>query len=90
MIIGITGAICSGKRAFAEYLVKTYGFEFVDLLELFRIELAKQGLPIQMQSSPNKKKKHNNDGTSEEDEESKSSSNQDSQNNPEVESADSE
>jgi len=46
MIIGITGAICAGKRAFAEYLVQTYGFEFVDLLELFRIELAKQGLPI--------------------------------------------
>jgi dephospho-CoA kinase len=44
MIIGITGAICSGKRAFAEYLVQTYGFEFVDLLELFRIELAKQGV----------------------------------------------
>ena len=43
-----------------------------------------------MESSPIKKKKHNNEGTSEEDEESKSSSNQDSQNNPEVLSADSE
>ena len=88
MIIGITGAICAGKRAFAEYLVQTYGFEFVDLLELFKIELARQGLPIQLQSSPIKKK--NNEGTSEEDEESKSSSYQESQNNPEVESADSE
>jgi len=46
MIIGITGAICAGKRAFAEYLVKTYSFEFVDLLELFRRELEKQGLPL--------------------------------------------
>lgn len=59
MIIGITGAICAGKRAFAEYLAEKYGFELVNLLELFKIELAKQGLPIQMQSSPKKKKKQN-------------------------------
>jgi dephospho-CoA kinase len=32
MIIGITGAICSGKRAFAAYLSEKYDFEIVDLL----------------------------------------------------------
>ena len=41
MIIGITGAICAGKRSFAKYLAKKYGFELVDMLDLFRKELKK-------------------------------------------------
>jgi dephospho-CoA kinase len=56
MIIGITGAICAGKRAFAKYLEEKYGFELVNLLELFKIELHKIGLPVEVQSSPHKKR----------------------------------
>jgi dephospho-CoA kinase len=56
MIIGITGAICAGKRAFAEYLAEKYGFELVNLLELFKIELHKLGLAVEVQSSPHKKR----------------------------------
>jgi dephospho-CoA kinase len=56
MIIGITGAICAGKRAFAEYLANKYGFELVNLLELFKIELHKLGLAVEVQSSPHKKR----------------------------------
>ena len=44
MIIGITGAICSGKGAFAEYLKEKYGFEIVDLLERFKVRLQKLGI----------------------------------------------
>ena len=36
MIIGITGAICAGKREFALFLQAKYGFEIVDLLEIFK------------------------------------------------------
>ena len=43
MIIGITGAICTGKREFAEYLAKKYGWEFVDLLDLFKRKLKQKG-----------------------------------------------
>jgi dephospho-CoA kinase len=46
MIIGISGAICSGKRTFAEYLAKKYGFDLVDMLDLFRKELIKHGVMI--------------------------------------------
>jgi dephospho-CoA kinase len=42
MIVGITGAICAGKRALAKYLVETYGFESVNLLEVFRSKLNEQ------------------------------------------------
>ena len=52
MIIGITGAICAGKRTFAEYLAKIYGFDLIDMLELFRLELKKQGITIAMECSP--------------------------------------
>ena len=52
MIIGITGAICAGKRAFAEYLAKKYGFDLIDMLDLFRKELRKQGLAIAKECSP--------------------------------------
>lgn len=43
MIIGITGAICSGKKSFADYLVEMYGFDKVDLLELFKMKLKERG-----------------------------------------------
>lgn len=39
MIVGITGAICAGKTALVMYLVQTYGFEAVNLLEIFRSKL---------------------------------------------------
>ena len=42
MIVGITGAICAGKTALAMYLVQTYGFEAVNLLEIFRSKLEQQ------------------------------------------------
>lgn len=35
MIIGLTGAICSGKRTFAKYLQVQKGFHRVDLIYLF-------------------------------------------------------
>jgi adenylate kinase family enzyme len=54
MIIGITGAICAGKRAFAEYLAAKYGFELVNLLDLFRGALKKQGYEIEQRGSPTK------------------------------------
>ena len=39
MIIGLTGAICAGKSEFAKYLLQTYGFEAVNLIELFKLHL---------------------------------------------------
>lgn len=36
MIIGLTGPICSGKRAMAKYLSKKYGFIVINLLYLFK------------------------------------------------------
>lgn len=46
MIIGITGAICAGKRELALYLAKKYGFELVDLLTLFKRKLKDQGTKL--------------------------------------------
>ena len=42
MIIGLTGAICSGKTEFAKYLMQTYGFEAINLLETFKMRLKKE------------------------------------------------
>lgn len=39
MIVGITGTICSGKAALARYLVETYGFEAVNILDIFKARL---------------------------------------------------
>jgi len=39
MIIGLTGAICSGKEQFAQYLKKKYGFEIVNLMIIFKLVL---------------------------------------------------
>jgi len=39
MIVGITGAVCSGKSTLALYLVKTYGFEAVNVMEIFKQRL---------------------------------------------------
>ena len=36
MIVGLTGSICSGKETLAMYLVENYGFQAVNILELFR------------------------------------------------------
>ena len=36
MIVGLTGSICSGKETMADYLVNTYNFKKVNILELFR------------------------------------------------------
>jgi dephospho-CoA kinase len=52
MIIGITGAICSGKQAFAEYLKEKYGFEVVNLLELFRELLKERKIKVSKENSP--------------------------------------
>lgn len=72
MIIGITGAICAGKRAFAEYLAAKYGFELVNLLDLFRHALKNQGYDVEKLGSPNKISNHkSNEEESIESEESK-------------------
>ena len=39
MIIGLTGAICAGKYELARYLMQTYGFEAVNLLDTFKLHL---------------------------------------------------
>ena len=67
MIIGITGAICSGKHTFAQYLVDKYGFEVVNLLDLFKHELKKIGKK-KSQKSPLKKSRQE-EGFDREDEE---------------------
>lgn len=36
MIVGLTGSICSGKETLAKYLVEVYGFEEVNILDLFK------------------------------------------------------
>ena len=36
MIVGLVGAICSGKEALALYLKEQYGFECINLLQLFK------------------------------------------------------
>lgn len=36
MIVGLTGSICSGKETLAKYLVEVYGFEAVNILDLFK------------------------------------------------------
>ena len=60
MIVGLIGATCSGKATLAQFLVEKYGFEAVDILELFRQKLAeievknKQELAENKLSSPMK------------------------------------
>jgi dephospho-CoA kinase len=36
MIVGLTGSICSGKETLANYLVEVYGFEAINILQLFK------------------------------------------------------
>jgi dephospho-CoA kinase len=52
MIIGITGAICAGKRSFAEYLAAKHGFEIINLLEEFQNYLEENGQKIDHSASP--------------------------------------
>ena len=42
MIVGLTGSICSGKETLAKYLVEQYGFEAINILDLFRQQIAEQ------------------------------------------------
>jgi len=44
-IIGLTGPICSGKQAFAEYLVREHGFLHINLLKYFQkmLKISKKG-----------------------------------------------
>ena len=42
MIVGITGAICSGKYSMAFYLTQTHGFEAINVMEIFKLRLMKQ------------------------------------------------
>ena len=44
MIIGITGSLCSGKTELAKYLVQTYDFEAVNLLDVFKKRLDKEAM----------------------------------------------
>ena len=52
MIIGITGSICSGKKAFAEYLKNKHDFKIINLVELFKAFLKHKGLLNSKESSP--------------------------------------
>ena len=45
MIVGLTGSICSGKEAMADYLVEKYGFKKINILELFKKHIAEKGIP---------------------------------------------
>jgi dephospho-CoA kinase len=36
MIVGLVGPICSGKESLAQYLVENFGFEAINILDLFR------------------------------------------------------
>ena len=36
MIVGLVGPICSGKGSLAQYLVDKYGFEAINILDIFR------------------------------------------------------
>ena len=39
MIVGITGAICSGKYEMAVYLMQRHGFEAINVMEIFKHRL---------------------------------------------------
>lgn len=52
MIVGLTGAICAGKKEFAQYLVQKYGFKQVNLLKYFKEELKKRGIKVRARFSP--------------------------------------
>lgn len=52
MIVGLTGAICAGKKEFAEYLVKKYGFKQLNLINYFKKELKKRGIKVRSKFSP--------------------------------------
>lgn len=40
MIVGITGAICSGKSVIARYLATRHGFEVINVLTIFKEALS--------------------------------------------------
>lgn len=51
MIVGLTGSICSGKETMADYLVKTYNFKKVNILELFRKHILEKELKTSKKES---------------------------------------
>ena len=51
-IIGLTGPICAGKKAFADYLVKKHGFLHINLLQYFKKMLKHQAEHDDKLSSP--------------------------------------
>ena len=44
MIVGLVGPICSGKESLAKYLVENFGFEAINILDLFREAIKKEDL----------------------------------------------
>ena len=52
MIIGLTGAICSGKHEFAIYLENKYQFKAINLIKYFKAELKRRGIRIPKKSTP--------------------------------------
>ena len=71
MIVGLVGAICSGKEALALYLKEHYGFECINLLALFKERYNDIIREHNILASPMRKKdtgQENGDGESKEDE----------------------
>ena len=77
MIIGLTGAICAGKTELAKYLMQTYGFEAINLLEMFKLRLkkerdeAKQAKRLKKQQTKEKKETKQGQNAANTEEESK-------------------
>ena len=67
MIVGLTGSICSGKETLAMFLVENYGFEAINILELFKKAIADQieKDKLELESSPRKLDQDTNDGVEE-------------------------
>ena len=57
MIVGLTGSICSGKETLALFLVENYGFEAINILELFKKAISEQiqKEKEEIENSPTKK-----------------------------------
>ena len=67
MIIGISGAVCSGKQEFAKYLASKYGFKIVNLLVIFKEILREKKIKIPKRSSPFRLRRTSEDRKKEED-----------------------
>ena len=78
MIIGITGAICAGKSAFAQFLADKYGFEVVNLLELFKLLIKEQKVKLNNEHSPLRQRRIQGEESQADDEQHSSSTGGDS------------